>query len=777
MAAAVLAVGLVSTGFGVRTVHTIESREATQRFNHHSDRVHQAMLDRLNRFARGLYAMRATFAAEPEFTRDQFATYVDSLDLGRDFPGVVSLSYVERDRGAGGGRDRYLVQYAEPDEWTGMIGRDMAEDSSRRDAAERAMITGEAAMTRRVTLHSDQLQRAAVLCLVPVYDGGVTPTTVEARREKLRGWLCSAVLIEDAANQAMVAADNLVQMSMYEGEDALDVHLLCRTSGGFEGEDKGVGAYKTRRTLFHGGRTWTLVFNSTPAFDFGVMHTGMQMVNLAGTTLSGLLAVLVWVLSSTRLRADALVRQRTAELSVARERLDSALSGGSLGTWDMNLATQRVAYDERWAEIAGVYPSKLKGTREDWTSRVHVDDLQSLNRALEAHLRGETPRFEHEHRFQISGGDFEWVLTSGRVVERDSAGNARRVVGVMTNIHARKTAETELRKANRDLTEAKRELEEAMRHLAAFREALNLAALVAVADPEGRVTEVNDALVRVSKYSKREILAGAFALGQSEHHPQPFWDDMWSTIRSGRMWRAEVRHSDKEGGTYWLDTTIVPFLNENLSVVRYVAIQTDITARKTSEEELLRASLLDRLTSLPNRALLFDRLRQSIARTAREHGSCTGVMFIDFDRFKHVNDTYGHDAGDELLRQIAGRLRTALRPADTICRDARGATIGRLGGDEFVVVLDELKDPEDSIAVAERVLDTLRAPYDIYGNQVNSSASIGIATTTDPAIEPEMLVRKADTAMYVAKQRGKARYVVYNENDAAMQQAPTKKAA
>ncbi len=190
----------------------------------------------------------------------------------------------------------------------------------------------------------------------------------------------------------------------------------------------------------------------------------------------------------------------------------------------------------------------------------------------------------------------------------------------------------------------------------------------------------------------------------------------------------------------------------------------DITALKEVEEKLASAALLDKLTSLPNCALLLDRLQHLMARASRSVDYHYAVMFIDFDRFKIINDSLGHDVGDALLREIANRLRSSIRSVDSVSRVALGNTTARLGGDEFVILLDELADPGDIHIVARRLLDALAKPYQLGVHEVHSTASVGIVCGTSAYTNADEVLRDADTAMYEAKRAGKARYVVFDES-------------
>ena len=210
---------------------------------------------------------------------------------------------------------------------------------------------------------------------------------------------------------------------------------------------------------------------------------------------------------------------------------------------------------------------------------------------------------------------------------------------------------------------------------------------------------------------------------------------------------------------------------------RMAGINIDMTEQMQMQAMLRHAARTDGLTQLPNRAAVFEQVQLAVDRAATQPGFEYAVLFMDFDRFKQVNDTLGHAAGDELLRQIAQRLRGALRQGDAVSRSAShrsgaaGAptraqpaaqTAGRIGGDEFVVVLEGVRGRDEACAVARRLIDVLAAPYRIGGQVVHSSASIGIVTSEHPSNDANTVMRDADTAMYEAKRAGRGRYVLFD---------------
>jgi len=187
--------------------------------------------------------------------------------------------------------------------------------------------------------------------------------------------------------------------------------------------------------------------------------------------------------------------------------------------------------------------------------------------------------------------------------------------------------------------------------------------------------------------------------------------------------------------------------------LHFISHVEDITARKQAEDKLTHQAMHDSLTDLPNRVLFIDRLSIALARLQRSE-SLVGVLFLDLDRFKLINDILGHDCGDELLKKVSSRLVDVLRPTDTVAR---------LGGDEFTIVCDDIDDEKDIVTVANRVAETLSKPFVIGQKEMRVTASIGIVLTDNPGAEPSVLLRNADSAMYRAKEQSESTYVLFDE--------------
>ena len=266
-----------------------------------------------------------------------------------------------------------------------------------------------------------------------------------------------------------------------------------------------------------------------------------------------------------------------------------------------------------------------------------------------------------------------------------------------------------------------------------------------ITDADSKVLAVNPAFVAITGYSEAEILGKTPAMLNSGRQDAAFYRKMWDDLTTRGQWQGEIWNRRKDGGMYpqWL--SVAAIRDDAGSTTHYIGIFTDISERKQSEARIHHLAHHDALTGLPNRLLLEDRMQQGIL-LARRTQRPIAVVFIDLDRFKNINDTLGHEIGDNLLIQAAHRGLQVLRETDTLSRQ---------GGDEFVAVLPEIENRQDAALVVRKLLAALCQPYRLAGHELTVSGSAGIALYPDDGQTISELLRKADAAMYRAKEEGR----------------------
>jgi diguanylate cyclase (GGDEF)-like protein/PAS domain S-box-containing protein len=266
-----------------------------------------------------------------------------------------------------------------------------------------------------------------------------------------------------------------------------------------------------------------------------------------------------------------------------------------------------------------------------------------------------------------------------------------------------------------------------------------------ITDASMQIIAANEALCRMTGYSEEELQGKTPKLLQSGHTANDQYDEMRRCLSANGHYEGDLFDRTKEGRLLPMRISISSVQNEAGEVSHYVAILSDITERKEKEEELNHIAYFDELTGLPNRVLLNDRLEQRLKR-AKRNESKFAVLFVDLDKFKPINDTFGHHIGDRLLQIVAARLLQHVRMVDTVAR---------LGGDEFVILLDEIADGEMIEKIVHKITDAVTAPCNIEGHDIQVSLSIGLSVYPDNATDAQSLLHYADIAMYDSKKNEK----------------------
>jgi len=333
-------------------------------------------------------------------------------------------------------------------------------------------------------------------------------------------------------------------------------------------------------------------------------------------------------------------------------------------------------------------------------------------------------------------GSVVWVSTNAQYY-RDASGKPQGIEGLVRNISQHHEAELKMQKMSSALEQT--------------------ADMVMITDHRGMVEYVNPAFEKTTGYLRKSILGKPSRVLKSGKQSADFYNNLWRTILSGNVFRDVLVNRKKNGDLYYEEKIITPIKNSKGEIINFVATGRDITERMQHEERLSFMAHHDALTELPNRTLFMDRLKQSLAH-ARRYEKKIAVLFIDLDRFKNINDTLGHDTGDQMLTEVAARLGKNIRQEDTVAR---------LGGDEFSVLLTNIEAEQDASLMAEKILLSLSVPLQLDQQELFITASIGISMFPSDGVDAGTLLKNADIAMYKAKDLGKDNYQFYSTDMSA----------
>ncbi len=413
-----------------------------------------------------------------------------------------------------------------------------------------------------------------------------------------------------------------------------------------------------------------------------------------------------------------------------------------IGNWEWDLATNTSWWSDELYRILEEDPSDYPATFENFIAKVHPDDQAVLiegQRNIAVGPEGYQPA---ESRLVL--GDGRQKLVEQLVQLRlDADGQPVAVIGTIHDITERRALEHRLRESE-----------------ARYASTVQLAAVgIAHVDLAGRFIWSNRRLQEMLAYSDEELAA---LTTQAVSHPEDVHvtDRDRARLQAGEIdtMRAEKRYVRKDGTIFWVRITSALRRAADGQPLYHISVVEDITGQRLAQERVNYLATHDELTGLPNRSLFSEVLERAIETAHRDRRQCA-VLFIDLDRFKIVNDSLGHEAGDLLLKEIAGRLARSVRESDVVAR---------LGGDEFVVLLDHVRDLAVAAEVAKKILSTVLAPVDIMGHECRITGSIGVAGYPLHARDATTLMKHADTAMYLAKEEGKNNYQFYAADSSPM---------
>jgi diguanylate cyclase (GGDEF)-like protein/PAS domain S-box-containing protein len=414
-----------------------------------------------------------------------------------------------------------------------------------------------------------------------------------------------------------------------------------------------------------------------------------------------------------------------------------AVANSGTGVWDRDVASGRITYSPEWKSMLGYADHEVTDRIEDSYTRVHPDDLHHVQATITAHFENTTACYAVEHRLRCKDGSYKWVLSRGKVVERDAGGKPLRMTGVTTDITETVALSEKLRQSAELLNQLTDEVPGLVYQY------------VQTADGGAHFPYASAGIAAIYGATKAQAAAGA-AVVEAVIHPddiESYRSSLAISAANLTRWHLQFRVLLPGVGECWREAEATPRRLENGSTVWHGFVS-DITVHKQLEQKLKDAAATDFLTGLPNRRHIMERMEQELARVQRHEGSLVAVMMFDLDFFKTINDHHGHAMGDEVLKHFSRVLLLELRKVDSV---------GRVGGEEFAIILSGA-DMEDAERFAQRVRQRLAAsPLCVGEITIPVTVSIGISSMLEDDTGIAASLSRADAALYLAKQDGRDR--------------------
>lgn len=742
-------------------VETIE-HEALEHFNHRAEQIETAIRNRMQAYQLLLQGGAALFAASREVSREEWRAYVGNLHLSIHYPGILGMGYAglvpaaRRDahihevRAEGfpqytvwpeGERAEYsAIVYLEPFSARNQraFGYDMTSEPVRQAAMRRARDSGLPSLSGKVRLVQEDgvEEQNGFLLYVPAYRHGASPASREQRRDAMHGWVYAPYRMDDLMRDILGGKGKLdLDLEIFDGEgvsEAAELYDSDQSGRLFRTHAHTPFASRTSQ-LDLGGHTWTLVMHTLPGFESHTHSLQPRLVLVAGALFSLLLFALTRNLINTRVRAEEMAREKTAALVESEFRYRQMFESNQSVKLIIDPADGRIV--EANPAAAGYYGYPLEHLTAMKVSDINILPPEALSAEMAEAKAARRLYFNFKHR-----------LASGEI----------RDVEVFTG-PVREGGRTLLYSVIHDVT--------ALNQALAEQRALLDNAVVGIAHLRDRhFVWINQKFEQMFGYSPGELVGQSVRLIYAHQmDADEVGAEGYTALAQGKHYQTERLLRRKDGATFWVYLS-GKLLDPENPRGGSIWILLDISAQRAAQnalltrtEELRYLSLHDPLTGLYNRRHMDEALVREVLLAQRKQRSLTAIM-LDIDHFKHFNDQFGHEAGDEVLREIGKLLASQVRETDIACR---------YGGEEFLLLLPEstLGTAIERAEMLRRKTSALHLTY--QGRDLGRiTLSLGVAELPDHALTADALVNAADAALYQAKAAGRDRVMAYQQADA-----------
>lgn len=630
-------------------------------------------------------------------------------------PGVEALAY------APSTSEGFVVKYLEPltENNQKAMGYNMSTSLVRKSAIEQAIQSGKVTFSSKIDLvqETDVDEKPGFLIFAPLYQKGTTPQTPQERMDTSKGVVLLGIKSKKLFGELLSAKYIIVDFEIYDGNTPREAFKL------YDSNPKLTLPRLERYVVFEMyGKKWTMYFKANEALDMDLNRYIPHTQIFFGFLLSFVLGSWIYALQHTRKAAYRIAEEKTQQLLTSEAEMRTIFQVMQEGIIVQNAQGVIIECNLAAQEILGISADNIKGrTSADtqWQA-IHEDGTPFELKDRPAVKVFSTKKAQENIVMGINrlDGSTVWVYVNAQPIFADDFEEVVSVVITLNDITA--------------LKKSKHQLE-------AYVEIIDSNIITSSTDINGIITEVSAAFCKISGYSKEELIGKNHRIVRHPDMPNTLYEEMWKTLRAGRSWAGEIKNRSKDGASYWVDAVISPRHNEQGEIIGYTAVRQDITDKKRIEE----LSIRDRLTGLYNR-LKLDELFALHLSLVRRHGGSFSVIMLDIDKFKLVNDVYGHQVGDTVLQEISLLMRENIRFEDAL---------GRWGGEEFLILLPT-STLQEAVALAEHLRErTEQFPFSVVGTK---TISLGVATFHQGDDEKSM-VSRADEALYRAKRNGRNR--------------------
>jgi len=741
----VFAAGLLISFFAAFIIYRQEQEKERHRFELACKQVSVLIQTRMAKYEQLLQGTAAFFEASKDINRQMWADFVGKLDLEKNFKGVQALGYAqvvfekekrkheEKVKQEGfldyrikpdGIRDLYTpIVFIEPFDSRNKkaFGYDMYSEQNRRSAIEQAAKTSKATLTHKIRLvqTKENESRSGLMMIFPVYQKGVNPKTEEERVSALKGFVYTPFFVDKLMAGVLGARFIKVHFKVYDGDKKTDEALLYSTE---DSRDEVVMRHESEIDMY--GKIWSLDFAAGGEFRNSATVQMPLYMFAGGSILSLLVSLLVAVTLKIEKRATKLAERMTAELIKSESEIHSIFQAMTEGILiinssgeisDCNLSAQDILRMSK-SEIIGPLTNlnRYKIIKEDY-SELREEELPFI-------IALKTGESQRNFTIGLKREDLKtiWLLVNSEPIFGDDFESAVSVVVTLLDITNSRKSKIELER---------------------YIKMVNDYVITSTTDLKGKILSASEAFSKISGYSKEELIGKNHNIVRNKDMSKELYKELWTTILDDKIWEGDIKNTAKDGSEYWVHSIISPQKDEDGKTIGFMAVRQDITDKK--RVELL--SVTDRLTQLFNR-LKIDELLDAELKRASRYLNPFSVIMLDLDKFKSVNDTYGHQAGDEVLKELALILKTNVRESDIV---------GRWGGEEFIIIAPNT-NMEDAVELAEKLREKISEFKFSFAGHKTSSFGVAAYRAGD---DEKSLIKRADDALYHAKESGRNKVV------------------